>query len=122
MDTYSEKKAFSERLQLALKALPNQPLNLSQIALQFNLRWHKDPVSPQAVHKWLTAQYFPTHEKLKVLAEWLNVSYEWLRYGRQTVTTNNEQEVLMLTYFNKLTKDQQQAVLNLLSAIVPDKS
>lgn len=34
-----------------------------------------------AARRWLLGEAIPAQEKLRVLAEWLNVSTEWLRYG-----------------------------------------
>ena len=117
MDTKSDKVEFSKRLNLALKSLPNQPLNTAQIAIQFNLRYSKEPVTPQAVHKWLTGQSFPTIDKIKTLSEWLKVSYEWLRYGVKHELEISDADKLMLEYFRKLTPSRKRAFLNLLIEI-----
>lgn len=114
MHTESDKVEFSKRLNLALKSLPNQPLNAAQIATQFNLRYSKEPISPQAVHKWLTGQSFPTVDKVRTLSEWLNVSYEWLRYGVKQELRMSDIDKLMLEYFQKLNPTQKQAFLNLI--------
>ena len=114
MDTESDKVEFSKRLNLALQSLPNQPLNAAQIATQFNLRYSKEPISPQAVHKWLTGQSFPTADKMKTLAEWLDVSYEWLRYGVKGQIEMSDIDKLMLEGFQKLSSSQKQAFLNLI--------
>ena len=52
MDTESDRVEFSRRLNLALKSLPNQPLNAAQIATQFNLRFSKEPISPSISMKY----------------------------------------------------------------------
>ena len=117
MDTESDKIEFSKRLNLALQTLPNQPLSTAQIATQFNLRYSKESVSPQAVHKWLTGQSLPTTDKIRTLAEWLNVSYEWLRYGIKREFEISDADKLMLEYFQKLSSSQKQAFLNLLIEI-----
>lgn len=114
MDTESDRVEFSRRLNLALKSLPNQPLNAAQIATQFNLRFSKEPISPQAVHKWLTGQSFPTADKIQTLSEWLNVSYEWLRYGVKHELEISDIDKLMLEYFQRLSPTQKQAFLNLI--------
>ena len=117
MYTESDKVEFSKRLNLALQSLPNQPLNAAQIATQFNLRYCKEPISPQAVHKWLTGQSFPTADKIKTLSEWLNVSYEWLRYGIKSALEISDIDKLMLEGFQKLSPTQKQAFLNLVIEI-----
>lgn len=35
----------------------------------------------QAAQKWLSGQARPTPDKIDTLAEWLNVSAQWLRFG-----------------------------------------
>lgn len=117
MHTETDRTEFSKRLNLALQSLSDQPLTSAQISTQFNLRYHKEPISQQAVHKWITGQSFPTSDKIKVLAEWLNVSYDWLRYGvkhNRDDTQIGDMDRLMLQYFQQLNPSQQQAVLNLL--------
>ena len=114
MDTESDRIKFSKRLNLALQSLPNQPLTTAQIATQFNLRYSKEPVSPQAIHKWLTGQSFPTADKIRTLSGWLNVSYEWLRYGVKHELEISDADKLMLEYFQKLTPSQKHAFLNLI--------
>lgn len=116
MFTESDRFEFSKRLNLALQTLPNQPLTAAQIATQFNLRYQKEPISPQAVHKWLTAQTFPTTDKIKTLAEWLSVSYEWLRYGMkhdQGESQMSDTDKYMLQHFQQLKPTQQQVIINL---------
>ena len=116
MDTESDKIAFSKRLNLALESLPNHPLTSAQIAIQFNLRYKKEPISPQAVHKWLTAQAFPTPDKIKTLSEWLGVSYDWLRYGvkvDQSDFVMDDMDKLMLEHFQRLNPAQRKTLLNL---------
>ena len=114
MDTDSDRIEFSKRLNLALQSLPTQPLSTAQIATQFNLRYSKEPVSPQAVHKWLTGQSLPTADKIRTLSGWLNVSYEWLRYGVKHELEISDADKLMLEHFQKLTPSQKQAFLNLI--------
>ncbi len=76
-----EKLAFAERLKLALKRSKKKVDTATDLALQFNLRHHNDAITPQAAQKWLSGKSRPTADKLKTLAEWLNVSVQWLRYG-----------------------------------------
>jgi transcriptional regulator with XRE-family HTH domain len=82
MPSQDEKRAFSERLRQALQRSPKKVSTANDLALNFNLR-HKsgDPITTQAAQKWLTGQAFPTIDKIATLAEWLNVSLQWLRFG-----------------------------------------
>lgn len=76
-----EKRAFAERLKLALTRSPKPIDSSAELALQFNLRHPDDPVTQQAVHKWLTGKTRPTPDKIDTLAMWLGVSAHWLRFG-----------------------------------------
>lgn len=53
----------------------------TQIAREFNLRYHGDPVSTQAVRKWLSGTALPAQDKIRALGLWLEVSAPWLRFG-----------------------------------------
>jgi len=53
----------------------------SYLAREFNLRYHGDPVTAQAVRKWLTGTALPSQDKIRALAHWLDVSAHWLRFG-----------------------------------------
>ncbi|AXE94079.1 XRE family transcriptional regulator [Paraburkholderia terricola] len=80
MPTNKEKAAFAKRLKDLL-----EPLKIrggTKLAQQFNLRYHGErPVTPQTAHKWLTGTTIPKPDKLRTLAEWLNVKEHWLHYG-----------------------------------------
>lgn len=80
MPTDKEKAAFAKRLKDLL-----DPLKIrggTKLAEQFNLRYHGErPVTPQTAHKWLTGTTIPKPDKLRTLAEWLNVKEHWLHYG-----------------------------------------
>lgn len=81
MPSQQEKTAFSLRLKQALKRSPKKINSPTELALNFNLRHSGDPVTPQAAQKWLAGTSLPTYEKIATLADWLNVSIQWLRYG-----------------------------------------
>jgi transcriptional regulator with XRE-family HTH domain len=84
MNKSSEKLAFSERLkqQLAIKHWPvNSP---TWLAREFNIRFNGSPVSVQTASNWLSGSAIPNQDKLQVLAGWLEVSSQWLRFGDKT--------------------------------------
>lgn len=81
MPTNEEKAAFSRRLELALRRSAEPVGGATELALRFNLRHRGNAVSPQTAHKWLSGRSIPTSDKLRTLAEWLNVSQHWLHYG-----------------------------------------
>ncbi|QPB43022.1 helix-turn-helix domain-containing protein [Rodentibacter haemolyticus] len=81
MEIKTEREQFSERLRLALNSAYPKGYKTSQIAIKFNLQHPNEPVTQQAVHKWLNGLAIPSKDKLQTLANWLNISPEWLRYG-----------------------------------------
>lgn len=81
MPTNEEKAAFSRRLEVALRRSAEPVSGATELALRFNLRHQGNAVSPQTAHKWLSGRSIPTSDKLRTLAEWLNVSQHWLHYG-----------------------------------------
>ena len=71
---------FSERLQQALTRLPQRADTATKLAIAFNLV-HHEPVTNQAVQKWLTGLSKPSRDKIETLAGMCGVSVQWLRYG-----------------------------------------
>jgi len=85
MPTKQEKSAFAERLRAALNNGPDPVKGSTDLALQFNLRHHGDPVTTQAAEKWLKGITIPRSDKIATLATWLEVSAHWLHYGPEPV-------------------------------------
>lgn len=81
MALLDEKRNFSKRLLEALRKARLDASSPTRIAREFNLRYHGSPVTAQSVRKWLTAKSIPSQDKIRVLADWLNVSAQWLRFG-----------------------------------------
>lgn len=75
-----EKSEFSDRFRAALQAMGvvARPIVVER---EFNKRWHGTPVSQQTAWNWLNARAVPSQDKLQVLAEWLRVEPEVLRFG-----------------------------------------
>lgn len=89
-----EKSAFSERLKKAITAFDEDLLSATVLAQEFNRRSRHSRVGTTAAHKWLTGEAIPQQEKLVVLANWLRVPVQWLRYGEmgaEEVVSNREQ-------------------------------
>lgn len=76
----TDRPHFAERLQQAMldAGYAAKPIVLQK---QFNTRWNGRGVSFQAARAWLIGTSKPEHDKLKVLADWLNVSPGELLYG-----------------------------------------
>lgn len=81
MKSISERDAFSQRLAKALKDAKVDVGSPTVFAREFNRRYTGKPVSTHAARKWLMGESIPTQDKLRLLAAWLGVSAEWLRFG-----------------------------------------
>lgn len=80
MTSEKERFNFSERLRTALAGTGYAP-SPTLLAREFNLRTKDKAVSMFASRKWLMGESIPTQEKMHVLADWLGVSAQWLRFG-----------------------------------------
>lgn len=76
----NEKIEFSNRLRNAL-VTAGYMASPSVLEHEFNLRWYGRSISNQAAWGWLNNRSIPTQEKLQVLAEWLKVEPQVLRFG-----------------------------------------
>jgi transcriptional regulator with XRE-family HTH domain len=81
MTIADEKQGFSKRLKEAMRRLHVNADHPTRVAREFNLRYHGDPVSTEAVRKWLAGRALPSQDKIRALALWLEVSPGWLRFG-----------------------------------------
>lgn len=81
MSSHVEKQLFSERLHQALAQSGLAGAGATVLARRFNLLYNGEPVTAQAVRKWLEGSAIPAQDKLMVLARWLKVSPHWLRFG-----------------------------------------
>ena len=74
-------QAFAERLRRALAVVGVRP-SPTVVANEFNLRYWGRSITPHTDRNWLLGQSLPTQDKLVVLAEWLQVSPDELRFGK----------------------------------------
>ena len=81
MNSSQERLDFSQRLQQALRNAEYAPNGPTQLAREFNIRFKGNAVTVHAARKWLQGESIPTQEKLRVLADWLDVPADWLRFG-----------------------------------------
>ncbi len=89
MKVISEKASFSQRLIKALKDAKVEAGSPTVFSREFNRRYNGNPISVHAARKWLTGESIPTQDKLRLLATWLGVSTEWLRFGENAVANNH---------------------------------
>ena len=75
-----EKEAFSARLRDLLGRVGGGS-GPAWLAREFNRRYPGAPVTLHATRKWILGESIPAQDKLRVLAEWLGATAEWLRYG-----------------------------------------
>lgn len=131
MNKILEKRAFSERLKQQL-ALYNWPINSpTWLAREFNMRYQGQSVSVQTANNWLSGDAIPSQEKLRVLAVWLKVSAEWLRFGEEGLQVAElPKEYQGVRYnlqdlpnkFAQLSLRQKQAVYDVVEAMLEEKS
>ena len=81
MNSSNEREKFSARLQQALKDAHYSPDSPTRLAREFNMRFDGRPITVHAARKWLVGEAIPTQEKLRMIAQWLGVPAEWLRFG-----------------------------------------
>ncbi|OYU31953.1 MAG: hypothetical protein CFE39_05805 [Comamonadaceae bacterium PBBC2] len=80
MPPSNESQAFAQRLRLALESSGIR-LSPSFVANEFNLRYWGRSITPHTARNWLMGNSMPTQDKLRVLADWLQVSPDELRFG-----------------------------------------
>ena len=75
-----EKAEFAQRLRTAMTqaGYAVRPVVLER---EFNTRYWGRSVTLQAVRRWLRGEAIPSQDKVQVLAEWLNIEPEVLRFG-----------------------------------------
>lgn len=76
--------AFTRRLETRLRD-QGKTLSPTALAREFNLRWRGTSISVNATRKWLNGEAIPTLDKLSVLANLLDVSEDWLRWGDKSM-------------------------------------
>ncbi|UQY34174.1 transcriptional regulator [Pseudomonas fulva] len=86
----TEKTEFAQRLRDAMLAAgyPDRPAVLER---EFNSRYWGRSVTFQAVSRWLRGQAIPSQDKLQVLADWLRVEPQALRFGERAAMAVREQ-------------------------------
>ena len=77
----NEKADFGERLRAAMVSA-GYPLRPVVLEREFNTRYWGRSVTLQAARRWLRGEAIPTQDKVQVLAEWLKLEPEVLRFGQ----------------------------------------
>jgi transcriptional regulator with XRE-family HTH domain len=81
MPNLPEPQQFADRLRSALES-SGVRASPTVVANAFNLRFHGRSITPHTARNWLLGKVMPTQDKLRVLADWLQVSPDELRFGR----------------------------------------
>lgn len=114
-------ETFSERLREALANAKPPVTTAAELARAFALRYDAPAPTPGAVRKWWDGKAVPDEDKLEVLAEWLKVPTQWLRYGDKHkgsesdgVATTTE-EIILLQRWRSLPASRRKIILALIS-------
>ncbi|RMX01670.1 transcriptional regulator [Allofranklinella schreckenbergeri] len=75
-----EKQEFALRLREGMRRAGYQPRPVV-LEREFNTRYWGRPVTVQAVRRWLRGEAIPAQDKLLVLAQWLGLDPQVLRFG-----------------------------------------
>lgn len=122
----AERIEFTKRLVSALANLGLKP-NATPLVKIFNAQSKGNPITSHAFRKWLLAESMPTQPRICLLADWLQVTPEWLRYGNadarrpeiDLITGEVSREIyLMLRDFHMLSDHSKQLFLNTVSAML----
>jgi transcriptional regulator with XRE-family HTH domain len=88
MATATETEAFAQRLKQALEG-GGVRASPTVVANEFNLRYWGRSITPHTARNWLLGKAIPTQDKLRVLADWLQVSPDALRFGSLSTVSKN---------------------------------
>jgi len=114
---------FKERLAHAMQvsAIPSSPSSLTR---HFNAHSTDVKISVPGARRWVYGQNFPGEPRLGILAEMLNVSPHWLRFGdklQPTISgkfTGVPESVLLLNDLASLDDKSKELVRNLVALLL----
>lgn len=104
MGSTNETEAFAERLRRVLDGCGVRQ-SPTVVANEFNLRYWGRSITPHTARNWLLGKSIPTQDKLRVLAEWLQVSPDELRFGRSTAEAKNTASISNLDNLNMVDRE-----------------
>ncbi len=120
------REEFSKRLRKALQDRGRETGSPTRLTQEFNGDYPDRRVTPQAVRKWLTGEAIPSHDKIQALAQWLEVSPNWLHHGEggagraeqpAAIYRNPLPDQELLKRYRKLNPRQQKAVAEIITAL-----
>lgn len=89
----SQKIEFAERLKQAMRDAGYEP-RPGLLEKEFNTRYWGRAVTFQAASRWLKGLSIPQQDKLQVLAEWLKIEPQALRFGADSIRSVREKKSL----------------------------
>lgn len=120
----SEQQGFSERLLKALARAGHEFPSSSHVAREYNVRYPSYAVTVHAVRKWLKGESIPTQDRLVLLATWLQVRPDWLRYNADSFQIDASvdekvrmEQISLLRDVSLLHEDQKKLVAGLLDIL-----
>ena len=117
-----QRALFSKRFIASLEIL-GIPLSPTIVQREYNIRSNQPPITAHAARKWLMGEAIPTQDRIKILADWLNVSPSWLRFGeddidgRKNTRDITAQEMRLVQGFRRLTDKQKAGLLTMVPSI-----
>ena len=126
----SETQGCADRLRHALDSAGIRP-SPTLVAHEFNLRYWGKSITPHTARNWLLGKSLPMQDKLRVLADWLQVSPDELRYGapameikpQDRAMADNESHALsmqdreMLKRYLSLAQENRKTVRDVVTAL-----
>jgi transcriptional regulator with XRE-family HTH domain len=121
-----QRQAFSQRLRQEWLRT-GRDISPVVLAREVNLHLkHSGKVTSSACRKWFHGESIPTQEKLQVLANILQVSPAWLRFGQATELHEpapnsaplSSNELALLEVWRQLSRSQQRAVRALMGQML----
>lgn len=128
LDAVHERLHFAQRLRESLDRAGQAPDSPTALARFFNARYEGPPITVHAARKWLVGEAIPTQEKLRVLANWLQVPLDWLRFGGDNTRPAEEprggyselshKDRAILDNIRRLDDTHQDIVLTLIQSLI----
>jgi hypothetical protein len=116
-----ERAQFAQRVKTALAAR-DMPASATALQRTFNERNPELAISVHAARKWIAGESIPTQARLRAVADVLQVSATWLRFGEELATSKNKplsvQEHMLVQQFRRLSDTQRTHVLALVQSAV----
>jgi transcriptional regulator with XRE-family HTH domain len=117
-----ERAGFSLRLCKTLSDAGWTKLSPTRLATEFNWLAGESGVSLHAARKWITGDAIPTQARVVLLANWLDISADWLRFGTKLAlrppTQFDSEDSLLLAGVSHLSEIQKQMARDMMKMLV----